>query len=70
MHGASRFILLVVYITVVHSISSQNFADANIFSQRLTVPVVDQFIADLKDSVDSVKGQPTGKGSMVTLYGS
>jgi hypothetical protein len=52
-----------------HRLSQFFFTNADIFSQRLTVPLVDQFIADLKDSVDSVKGQPTGKGSMVTLYG-
>jgi hypothetical protein len=37
--------------------------------QRLTVPMVDQLIADLKDCVEGVKGQPLGKGNMVTLYG-
>ncbi len=37
--------------------------------QRLTVSVVDQLIADLKDCVESVRGKPLGKGSMVTLYG-
>ncbi|KAG8838416.1 hypothetical protein FRC18_004696 [Serendipita sp. 400] len=37
--------------------------------QRLTVGVVEQFIADLKECVEQVKGKPTGKGNMVTLYG-
>ncbi|KAJ3512940.1 hypothetical protein NLJ89_g3237 [Agrocybe chaxingu] len=36
---------------------------------RLTVPLVDQFIADLKDSVHVAKLSPTGKGSMVSVYG-
>ncbi|KAG8788586.1 hypothetical protein FRC20_008180 [Serendipita sp. 405] len=36
---------------------------------RLTVGVVEQFIADLKECVEQVKGKPTGKGNMVTLYG-
>ena len=37
--------------------------------QRLTVPVVDTFIQDLKESVREVKGKPAGKGTMVALYG-
>ena len=37
--------------------------------QRLTVPLVDQFIADLKDSVKDAKIAPSGKGSMVAVYG-
>ncbi|KAF8187467.1 pyridoxal phosphate-dependent transferase [Pholiota molesta] len=36
---------------------------------RLTLPLVDQFIADLKDSVREAKIAPTGKGSMVAVYG-
>ncbi|CAG7854627.1 Sphingosine-1-phosphate lyase Short=S1PL; Short=SP-lyase; Short=ySPL; AltName: Full=Bestowed of sphingosine tolerance 1; AltName: Full=Sphingosine-1-phosphate aldolase [Serendipita indica DSM 11827] len=36
---------------------------------RLTVNVTEQLIADLKDAVAQVKGKPTGKGNMVTLYG-
>ncbi|KAG6820278.1 hypothetical protein H0H93_002890 [Arthromyces matolae] len=36
---------------------------------RLTVPVVDTFIADLKDSVKQAKMTPSGKGTMVALYG-
>lgn len=36
---------------------------------RLTVPVVDAFIADLKDSVQEAKLAPSGKGSMVAVYG-
>ncbi|KAG8821002.1 hypothetical protein FRC17_009949 [Serendipita sp. 399] len=36
---------------------------------RLTVGVVEQLIADLKECVAQVKGKPTGKGNMVTLYG-
>ncbi|KAF8907824.1 pyridoxal phosphate-dependent transferase [Gymnopilus junonius] len=36
---------------------------------KLTVPLVDQFIEDLKDSVREAKVSPTGKGSMVAVYG-
>jgi hypothetical protein len=37
--------------------------------QRLTVPLVDTFIADLKDSVEDAKTAPGGKGNMVQVYG-
>jgi sphinganine-1-phosphate aldolase len=37
--------------------------------QRLTVPMVDQFIADLKDSVEEARVRPSGKGTMVSVYG-
>jgi sphinganine-1-phosphate aldolase len=37
--------------------------------QRLTVPNVLQFVADLKDAVAEVKVSPGGKGTMVTIYG-
>ncbi|PVG02577.1 putative sphingosine-1-phosphate lyase [Serendipita vermifera] len=46
-----------------------NPAGLHIACTRLTVPMVDQLIADLKDCVESVKGRPLGKGNMVTLYG-
>ncbi|KAG6811604.1 hypothetical protein H0H92_006667 [Tricholoma furcatifolium] len=36
---------------------------------RLTVSMVDTFIADLKDSVREAKIAPSGKGTMVALYG-
>ncbi|TCD65353.1 hypothetical protein EIP91_002792 [Steccherinum ochraceum] len=36
---------------------------------RLTVPNVDAFIADLKDSIRDAKQNPSGKGTMVALYG-
>jgi sphinganine-1-phosphate aldolase len=36
---------------------------------RLTVPLVDTFIADLKDSVQEAKTAPSGKGHMVAVYG-
>jgi len=36
---------------------------------RLTLPLVDQFIADLKDSVKEARIAPSGKGSMVAVYG-
>ena len=37
--------------------------------QRLTVPIVDRFIAELKDSVHEARNNPNGKGNMVVLYG-
>lgn len=37
--------------------------------QRLTVSVVDQFIADLKDCVQEAKAKPSEDGHMVTVYG-
>ncbi|KAG1725430.1 PLP-dependent transferase [Suillus paluster] len=37
--------------------------------KRLTLPLVDTFIADLKDSVQEAKSTPSGKGTMVMLYG-
>jgi len=36
---------------------------------RLTLSVIDTFIADLKDSVKEAKTAPSGKGTMVALYG-
>ncbi|KAF8585929.1 PLP-dependent transferase [Ramaria rubella] len=36
---------------------------------RLTVPIVDQFIADLKECVQEAKTKPSGSGHMVTVYG-
>jgi len=37
--------------------------------QRLTVSMVDDLIADLKDAVKEAKLTPSGKGTMVALYG-
>ncbi|KAG8895000.1 hypothetical protein FRB99_000824 [Tulasnella sp. 403] len=36
---------------------------------RLTTKMTEQFIQDLKESVQEAKGKPPGKGTMVTLYG-
>ncbi|EPQ57117.1 PLP-dependent transferase [Gloeophyllum trabeum ATCC 11539] len=44
-------------------------AAVHIACTRLTVPIVDQFIADLKDSVNEAKLSPSGQGSMVAVYG-
>ncbi|KAF7428001.1 hypothetical protein PC9H_007219 [Pleurotus ostreatus] len=44
-------------------------AAVHIACTRLTVSMVDNFIADLKDSVKEAKISPSGKGSMVALYG-
>jgi hypothetical protein len=38
--------------------------------QRLTVPLVDTFIEDLKDSVKEARLSPSGDGTMVQVYGS
>ncbi|KZT29117.1 PLP-dependent transferase [Neolentinus lepideus HHB14362 ss-1] len=46
-----------------------NPAAVHIACTLLTVPIVDTFIADLKDSVKEAKMQPSGQGSMVTVYG-
>ena len=37
--------------------------------KRLTVSMVDTFIADLKDAVNEVMISPSGNGTMVALYG-
>ncbi|KAI0728271.1 PLP-dependent transferase [Fomitopsis betulina] len=44
-------------------------AAVHIAVTRLTVPVVDQFIADLKDSVREAQLAPSGSGTMVRVYG-
>ncbi|KAG9038701.1 hypothetical protein FRB95_000291 [Tulasnella sp. JGI-2019a] len=36
---------------------------------RLTTKMTDQFIQDLKDSVEEARGRPAGTGTMVSLYG-
>ncbi|KAF9010763.1 pyridoxal phosphate-dependent transferase [Cyathus striatus] len=46
-----------------------NPAAVHIACTRLTLQVVDQFIADLKDAVKEAKVAPSGKGTMVSLYG-
>ncbi|KAB5596036.1 Sphinganine-1-phosphate aldolase [Ceratobasidium theobromae] len=52
-----------------HLNALSNPAAVHIACTRLTVPMADQFIADLKDCVAEAKGKPAGKGSMVALYG-
>ncbi|KAG8732058.1 hypothetical protein FRC10_001262 [Ceratobasidium sp. 414] len=44
-------------------------AAVHIACTRLTIPMAEQFIADLKDCVADAKGKPAGKGNMVALYG-
>jgi sphinganine-1-phosphate aldolase len=44
-------------------------AAVHIACTRLTLPLVDTFIADLRDSVQAAKLTPSGKGTMVRLYG-
>ncbi|KAF9236341.1 pyridoxal phosphate-dependent transferase [Melanogaster broomeanus] len=44
-------------------------AAVHIACTRLTLSVVDTFIADLKKSVEEAKMAPSGKGTMVALYG-
>ncbi|KAG8893629.1 hypothetical protein FRC01_013469, partial [Tulasnella sp. 417] len=36
---------------------------------RLTTKMTDQFIQDLKDSVEEARNKPPGKGTMVSIYG-
>ncbi|KAJ8472727.1 hypothetical protein ONZ51_g8322 [Trametes cubensis] len=52
-----------------HLNAVSNPAAVHIAVTRLTVPVVDQFIADLKDAVRDAKLAPSGQGTMVMLYG-
>ncbi|KAA1471831.1 PLP-dependent transferase [Dentipellis sp. KUC8613] len=52
-----------------HLNAIQNPAAVHIACTRLTVPVVDTFIADLKDAVSTAKATPSGKGTMVAIYG-
>ncbi|THH29265.1 hypothetical protein EUX98_g4921 [Antrodiella citrinella] len=44
-------------------------AAVHIAVTRLSAPNVDTFIADLKDSIRDAKQNPSGKGTMVSLYG-
>ncbi|TFK67377.1 PLP-dependent transferase [Pluteus cervinus] len=44
-------------------------AAVHIACTRLTLSMVDTFIADLKDAVKESQISPTGKGTMVALYG-
>ncbi|TDL15304.1 PLP-dependent transferase [Rickenella mellea] len=44
-------------------------AAVHIACTRLTVPVVDTFLEDLKACVKEAKSKPAGKGNMVALYG-
>ncbi|KAI0745932.1 PLP-dependent transferase [Earliella scabrosa] len=52
-----------------HLNAISNPAAVHIACTRLTVPVVDNFIADLKDAISEAKLAPSGKGTMVMLYG-
>ncbi|RPD57568.1 PLP-dependent transferase [Lentinus tigrinus ALCF2SS1-7] len=52
-----------------HLNAISNPAAVHIACTRLTVPVVDNFIADLKDAVREAKLAPNGNGTMVMLYG-
>ncbi|THH12743.1 hypothetical protein EW146_g7415 [Bondarzewia mesenterica] len=51
-----------------HLNALQNPPAVHIACTRLTVPVVEAFIQDLKDSVREVKGAPMGEGTMVAIY--
>ncbi|KAJ7045863.1 pyridoxal phosphate-dependent transferase [Mycena alexandri] len=46
-----------------------NPAAVHIACTRLTIKMVDQFIADLKDAVQDAKLKPSGEGTMVAVYG-
>ena len=49
----------------------QNPPALHICCTRLTIPAVDQFIADLKEAVEDVKQMPAdvAQGTMVQIYG-
>ncbi|KAH8928633.1 PLP-dependent transferase [Atractiella rhizophila] len=55
----------------IHQVVSglQNPPAVHIACTRLTVPVVDEFLQDLRDCIDEVKASPISKGTMTTLYG-
>jgi sphinganine-1-phosphate aldolase len=36
----------------------------------MTVPLVDTFIADLQAAVEEARTNPSGEGTMVSIYGS
>jgi len=46
-----------------------NPPSVHIACTRLTTNMTEQFIQDLKESVQEAKGQPAGKGTMVSVYG-
>ncbi|EIW63248.1 PLP-dependent transferase [Trametes versicolor FP-101664 SS1] len=52
-----------------HLNAISNPAAVHIAVTRLTLPVVDTLIADLKDAVNEAKLAPSGSGTMVMLYG-
>ncbi|KZS98485.1 PLP-dependent transferase, partial [Sistotremastrum niveocremeum HHB9708] len=52
-----------------HLNALSNPSAVHIACTRLTVPVVGQFIADLKDAIQEAKSAPSGTGNMVALYG-
>jgi sphinganine-1-phosphate aldolase len=55
--------------TLLYSPLSRRTHPCPYLKKRLTLPLVDTFITDLKDSVREAKLTPSGKGTMVTLYG-
>ncbi|KAH9942392.1 PLP-dependent transferase [Epithele typhae] len=52
-----------------HLNALSNPAGLHIACTRLTVPMVDNLIADLKDAISEAKLSPSGEGTMVTVYG-
>jgi sphinganine-1-phosphate aldolase len=60
---------LHIACTVRTRVLSRILTRSNVMWQRLTVSRVDDFIRDLKDVVWDAKGNPDGKGTMVSLYG-
>ncbi|KAJ7594522.1 pyridoxal phosphate-dependent transferase [Mycena floridula] len=52
-----------------HLNALSNPAAVHIACTRLTVAMMDNFIADLKDCVKEAMMSPTGKGTMVAVYG-
>lgn len=64
--GNYRLVLAMFYPHMCPSIYSGEIKQ---HAQRLTLSVMDTFIADLKDSVREAKEVPSGKGTMVAVYG-
>ena len=63
------FPVVIDVIACVFALSFYRLIAVDTWMQRLTVPAVDAFIADLKDAVQEAKLAPSGKGTMVALYG-
>lgn len=52
-----------------HLNAIQNPSAVHIACTRLTIPVVDTLISDLKEAIKEARGSPPGAGNMVAVYG-